>query len=67
LVFSWGYFLPFGIAVLQHGLYLLFGGRSGFSFNQTWLLYLGFLIFGAILAVFRSMDYDFIVIKTKGD
>lgn len=34
-----GLFLPFGIALLHHSFYILAGGRSGFSLDQIWGIY----------------------------
>ncbi|MFN2235822.1 MAG: type II CAAX prenyl endopeptidase Rce1 family protein [Anaerolineales bacterium] len=34
-----GLFLPFGIAILHHSFYILAGGRSGFSLDQIWGIY----------------------------
>ena len=44
-----GIFLPFGIALLHHLLYLLAGGKSAFTFDQTWGIYLAELVSTALV------------------
>jgi membrane protease YdiL (CAAX protease family) len=44
-----GVLLPFGIGLLQHSLYLLAGGKSAFTFDQTWGIYIAELISTALL------------------
>ena len=44
-----GIFLPFGIALLHHMLYLLAGGQSAFTFGQTWGIYLAGLLSTALV------------------
>ena len=44
-----GVFLPFGIALLHHSLYLLAGGKSAFTFDQTWGIYLAELLSTALV------------------
>ena len=39
-----GLLIPFMIAAIHHGIYVMLGGQSGFSFNQPWYMYLGSLI-----------------------
>ncbi len=34
-----GIILPFGMAILHHMIYLLFGGESAFTWNTNWLIY----------------------------
>jgi len=45
-----GLFLPLGVALLHHTLYLLAGGRSAFTFNQVWGIYIARLLSTALLA-----------------
>jgi membrane protease YdiL (CAAX protease family) len=35
-----GLFLPFGIAILHHSFYILAGGKSAFTFDQIWGIYI---------------------------
>jgi membrane protease YdiL (CAAX protease family) len=44
-----GLFLPLGIALLHHSLYLLAGGISAFTFNQVWGIYIAGLFSTALL------------------
>jgi len=44
-----GLFLPFGIALLHHSQYLLAGGKSAFTFNQVWGIYIARLFSTALL------------------
>jgi len=44
-----GIFLPFGIGLLHHLLYLLAGGKSAFSFDQIWGIYLAEVISTALV------------------
>ena len=44
-----GLFLPLGIALLHHSLYLLAGGISAFTFNQIWGIYIARLFSTALL------------------
>ena len=45
-----GLFLPFGIALLHHSQYLIAGGKSAFTFNQVWGIYIAKLFSTALLA-----------------
>ena len=44
-----GLFLPFGIALLHHSQYILAGGKSAFTFNQVWGIYIARLFSTALL------------------
>ena len=44
-----GFFLPFVIALLHHSFYILAGGKSAFSFDQIWGIYIVSLISTTLL------------------
>ena len=44
-----GLLLPFGIALLHHSVYLLSGGKSAFTLNQIWGIYIARLFSTALL------------------
>jgi membrane protease YdiL (CAAX protease family) len=44
-----GLFLPFGIAILHHSFYILAGGKSDFTFDQIWGIYIVSLFSTTIL------------------
>ena len=44
-----GLFLPIAVAILHHSVYLLAGGKSGFTFNQIWGVYVAKLFSTALL------------------
>lgn len=41
--------LPFGIAILHHLIFMMFGGKSGFTFDQSWYIYFISIILTALL------------------
>jgi membrane protease YdiL (CAAX protease family) len=44
-----GLFLPIAMALLHHSAYILAGGVSAFTFNQTWGIYIARLVSTALL------------------